>query len=407
MKSQNTYFLLLFFIVSFFLFVFQIGVIPHLYFDELHYIPSATQWLHGVPTKNIEHPLLGKLIMAFFIHILGDNYLGWRMGSVLFGCVSIVFVYKIALVVFKEKSIAILIGFYSLFNFWFFVQSRVAMIDIFMVGFFLAALLAQLHFYESQKKIDLYLSAFFWGCSFACKWSIFIFFIPCLVALFIHLWRKQNRHGFFKSAFSFLLIFAGVYYLSFAPYLFIETEVKLKWYEIFFSMPLRMLELQKSVGGTHVYESKWYTWPLMLRPIWYEFKWNQGEDYFQGIQMIGNPLQMFLGLLSCLGIVVGWRRIKNPLTKELFIIFITSYVAWALIPRKMSYFYYFFPSAVLYSFLVPMSGQLFLSKKNLKVFLFIMVVLSLGFFIYFYPILSGSYAPNEWRSLWYWYKGWI
>lgn len=392
---------------SFCLFIFQIGAIPHLYFDELHYVPSATQWLHGVPTRNIEHPLLAKLIMAFFIKIFGDNYIGWRLGSVLFGSASLVLVYQMSLHIFKQKSLAILVGFYSLFNFWFFVQSRVAMIDVFMVVFFLAALLAQWHFYESQRKKDFYLSAFFWGCALACKWSIFIFFIPCSLALFLQLWKLKKGKVFLREVFCFFLGTFGVYYASFIPYLFIEGEAKLQWYEIFITMPLRMYELQKSVGGTHIYESKWYTWPLMLRPIWYEFKQFSGENLFQGIQMIGNPLQMVLGILSCFGILLGWKRITHPLVKELFIIFIVSYLAWGLVPRKMTYFYYFFPSAVLYSFLLPMAGQLFLSSRILKIFLLMMVLISLGLFVYFYPILSGSYAPEAWRSLWYWYKGWI
>ncbi|WP_342803809.1 hypothetical protein [Novosphingobium album (ex Liu et al. 2023)] len=49
-----------------------------LYFDELHYIPAARSLLHLAPA-NLEHPLVGKEILAASIALLGDRPLAWRL----------------------------------------------------------------------------------------------------------------------------------------------------------------------------------------------------------------------------------------------------------------------------------------------------------------------------------------
>lgn len=386
--------------MAFLLFGFHLGIIPHLYFDELHYIPSATQWLHWMPTRNLEHPLMGKLIMAFFIKVFGDNFFGWRLGSVLFGSLSVLYIYKIAFFYFKERSVAVLIGLLAMFNFWFFVQSRIAMIDIYMMTFFLIAWFYQIRFFEDQSNVkNLYFSALFWGLAMATKWSIVIFLLPA-VSLF---WFRGLR----KQIVYFSLAIAGIYFFSFLPYVFVTNESRLEWYQIFWDMPLKMLELQKSVGGFHVYESKWYTWPLMIRPIWYEYKTILTQGVFQGVLMLGNPVQMLLGFFAVIGSMLFWKKIKHPEHKELLFLFLLSYFLWAVIPRKMTYFYYFFPSATLYLFLIPMGFEILFKRDYFHRALVILLGVSIGLFIFFYPILSGIVAPVAIRERWLWFSSWL
>lgn len=398
LKSCSTAILL--FSIAFLFFGYHLGVIPHLYFDELHYIPAANQWLHMVPISNLEHPLVGKFIMAFFIHVFGDNFFGWRLGSVIFASLSIVYLYKIAKVYFKDHFSVISVTVLSLFNFWFFIQARIAMIEIYMVSFFLMAWYYQLVFQESKKDNSFYLSAFFWGLAIATKWSIILFFIPSVLLLY---YRNKD----IKKMFVFLSICLGVYYLSFIPYLFVSTDSRLSWYQIFLEMPLKMLELQKSVGGFHIYESKWYTWPLMIRPIWYEFKKIEPQQLFQGVMMLGNPMIMYVGLLSVVGLFASWKRNHDRRIKELLFVFCLSYFLWSVIPRKMTYFYYFFPSAVLYSLMIPAVLKFYFQDKTYKVLLSLVVIISVVMFLYFYPVLSGVVIDLSEKDKWSWFHSWI
>ena len=55
---------------------------PHqLVFDETHYVPAARKLAALAAPTNIEHPLLGKTIIAAGIALFGDAPFGWRIAS--------------------------------------------------------------------------------------------------------------------------------------------------------------------------------------------------------------------------------------------------------------------------------------------------------------------------------------
>ncbi len=54
-------------------------------FDEQHYVNDAKKILSENTTARTEHPPLGKLIITGGIAIFGDNPIGWRFFSIVFG----------------------------------------------------------------------------------------------------------------------------------------------------------------------------------------------------------------------------------------------------------------------------------------------------------------------------------
>ena len=66
-----------------------------LVFDENHYVTEARSIIAGEGVLYPQHPPLGKLLIVFGIRLLGDNPLGWRFFSVLFGTVCIALFYFI------------------------------------------------------------------------------------------------------------------------------------------------------------------------------------------------------------------------------------------------------------------------------------------------------------------------
>ena len=104
------------------------------YFDEVHYVPAARQMLEPVmpqPMLNPMHPPLAKQFIALSIHSFGDGPLGWRYPGVLFGSLAIVAVYLCGLALFAAQGPAIAASLLAFFNQMLFVQSRIAMLDIF------------------------------------------------------------------------------------------------------------------------------------------------------------------------------------------------------------------------------------------------------------------------------------
>ena len=105
-------------------------------------MPAARQMLEPVmpqPMLNPMHPPLAKQLIALSIHSFGDGPLGWRYPGVLFGSLAIVAVYLCGLALFAAQGPAIAASLLAFFNQMLFVQSRIAMLDIFALTFSLFA----------------------------------------------------------------------------------------------------------------------------------------------------------------------------------------------------------------------------------------------------------------------------
>jgi dolichyl-phosphate-mannose-protein mannosyltransferase len=108
-------------------------------FDEQYYVPDARSILRGDGSERIEHPPLGKLIIAGGLAIFGDNPFGWRIMSVLFGLACIVFFYLICRKLALSKRASFLTTFILALENLSFVQAGVAMLDVFSLAFMLMA----------------------------------------------------------------------------------------------------------------------------------------------------------------------------------------------------------------------------------------------------------------------------
>src|SRR5215207_7533487 len=173
------------------------------YFDEVHYVPAARQMLLPVlpqPMLNPMHPPLAKQFIALSIHTFGDVPLGWRYPAVLSGSLAIVAVYLGGLALFAAQGPAIAASLLAFFNQMVFVQSRIAMLDIFALTFSLFAIAAFLHGFRRQRpQIWFALSGVLSGFSIGCKWSgLFVFAVCIVIVAAIRLmqsWRTQFADG--------------------------------------------------------------------------------------------------------------------------------------------------------------------------------------------------------------------
>jgi dolichyl-phosphate-mannose--protein O-mannosyl transferase len=155
------------------------------YFDEVHYVPAARQMLEPVmpePMLNPMHPPLAKQLIALSIHWFGDGPLGWRYPGVLFGSLAIVAVYLCGLALFAAQGPAIAASLLAFFNQMLFVQSRIAMLDIFALTFSLFAIAAFMHgFRRERSHLWFALAGAGFGLSAACKWGVRNSLTPALM----------------------------------------------------------------------------------------------------------------------------------------------------------------------------------------------------------------------------------
>ena len=130
-----------------------------LVFDEQYYIADARSIIEGDGTLRPEHPPLGKLFIVSGILLFGDNPLGWRFFSVIFGTICIVLFYLICRKLAMPKEAALFATFLLTLDNLSFVQASVAMLDVYSFTFTLCAFLLYLNGGYMLSGISVGLSA--------------------------------------------------------------------------------------------------------------------------------------------------------------------------------------------------------------------------------------------------------
>lgn len=118
-----------------------LGHPPALVGDEAWYVPAARAWLTpGALDPNPNHPPLGKMLIATGMAVLGDQPLGWRVASSLFGLLSVLLTFAFGRALFRSPLAAGLAGALVATDFLAFTESRLATLDTFVSFFLLAGL---------------------------------------------------------------------------------------------------------------------------------------------------------------------------------------------------------------------------------------------------------------------------
>lgn len=117
-------------------------------FDETYYHHDSLSLLkHGVEQNCqnngpgfVVHPPLGKWMIGAGIKIWGDNPFGWRSAAAIVGTLSVIILVRLARRMFGSTMLGAFAGMLLALDGMEFVQSRVALLDIFLMFFELVAL---------------------------------------------------------------------------------------------------------------------------------------------------------------------------------------------------------------------------------------------------------------------------
>ena len=168
--------------------------------DEPYYVSSAINMLHGAAT-NFEHPPLAKIFIATFIAALGNNWIAWRLPTILFALLATWLTYKISRKFLSENASAYTTAILSLSTIFLFIGST-AMLDIPCVALGLTGLYLAL-----QKRYGW--SGLAFALSFLCKELAILMFTATLLYLIkqkIGKWRI-----IFFSTVAFTTSFVGLW----------------------------------------------------------------------------------------------------------------------------------------------------------------------------------------------------
>jgi dolichyl-phosphate-mannose-protein mannosyltransferase len=372
------------------------------YFDEVYHAFTARQILNGnkmawewwnTPPEGFAyewtHPPLAKLGMVLGMLVFEENAFGWRIVQAILGVGAVFLVYLISKELFKDKLLSILsVAVFSLDGLPL-VMSRIGMNDTYMLFF----MLLSLYFFLKEKD---FFSSLSFGFALASKWSV-IWIIP----IFFILWLRR-KIKFRPSIIWFLVIPPAVYLLSYLP-MFLTGHNLNVWWE----MQKQMWWYHTRLKATHPYTSPWWSWPLLLRPI-YLYTSDEIAGMVSRIYAFGNPFVFWFGLLSVIlsGVYAFYERNKQSLAgsagKNLALVifaYLIFFVPWAASPRIM-FLYHYLPSL---PFLAIATG--YVLRRNLKLAVPVLFLFLVAF-IYFYPHWAGLNIPLWLDTSYYWFSSW-
>ncbi len=295
-----------------------------LVFDEQHYIKDARYIIENHTTQRIEHPPLGKLFITSGILLFGDNPIGWRFFSILFGTTSLVLFYLVCRKLTMTKVASLLATYLLALENLSFVQASVAMLDVFTVTFMLGAFLLYLQgWYE--------FSAILVGLSALAKLNGAL--VLPVIALHWFFTGRRTPVYFFAS-----MLLAPISFVLLLPLFNYGIERN-------FSNPIVQIYNMLTLSGSLTFanaaiETASRPWKWILRPelmfYWYE------PHY------IGVISYTIWALIIPAVIYMLFRAIKGN-SASLFGLswFVSTYLLWipaSLITNRISFVYYFYPT---------------------------------------------------------------
>ena len=379
------------------------------YYDEVYHVKRASQLAveHQFNSNVTIHPPLWHFVSACCISLLGDCSWVWRIPSMVCGLLVLFLVYLLTERIFKNYFIALLALFLFTFDCMSITQARIGMLNSMMLMFMLASMyffLQSVLFEKWSRRKSFLLAGMFLGLGMATRIVASYQMIIYGIITGAHLIKSRKNFWItIKDAFLYLIIVPVVIY--FGVYLSIIIFNGNSWSDFWSHLHYSFRGFALKEG--HDYGSSWWSWPLIIRPIWYFFAIQKETGEVNGILCMGNQAIFWIIPLS-MGYVM-WKFIqKREWSYGLILLgFFGQWLPWAFIDRVK--FFHFFYTAMPF---VCMSIAVFLFRiwhmnKWGKVAVVAYLVLVTSLYIYWYPLLTGYPVTLRYYMHHMWFRSWI
>lgn len=412
-------------------------------FDEIYHARTGYEFNNGLYTYEWTHPPLGKVFISIGMKIFGTNPFGWRFCGTLFGIIMLPFMYLFGKIMTKSTFFASFSCTLMAVDFMHFSQTRIATIDVFVTFFVILMYVFMLWYYKMsfydksllKTFIPLGLCGISFGLGCASKWTgvyagaglCVIFFYTMYKRYMEYKYAKKDLDGvtngiknqyvadvFIKKfvytivycVLVFVIIPMIIYTLSYIPFVG-SLDAPKGLIGRMLTNQTDMFNYHKDCIFEHPYSSRWYEWPLMIKPILY-YSNELPDGKLSRISSFGNPIIWWFGIISFLFMLYLIKKYKDKTALFLVIGYLAQMLPWTLVVRT-TFIYHYFTSV---PFVIMMNTYLFYfsykkAKKNLMYSIFYLII-AVILFIMFYPALSGypmsvNYDGKILRWLCSWY----
>jgi dolichyl-phosphate-mannose-protein mannosyltransferase len=423
-------------------------------FDELHYEHFAGDYLSGRFYFDV-HPPLGNLAYAAFarlLHVSGEQLLradpipALRLLPGTLGTLTVPLIYLLLRQLGASRRVALLGGVAALLDNGLLLESRLILLDSFLIFFGLLAVsiyLAARDRTGTRRWVCLAASAFFAGCALSVKWTGASALGVILAAWFIEaVVRRAPLRRLVAEGLVLVAIPAVIYVTAFAVHfaLLDHTSPDASFMSETFQQrlmgnvrynpgahvslwrELRDVHHAIRVGNEslehvkHIGSSPWYTWPIMKHPmgLWEPVHKVPGRRTM--IILVGNPLVWWGGVV---GVLIGlaaflFRRSRFAGREFAFLLLLgavlLNFLPFAAIHRIMYIYHYLFALVFVIALAALSTGVLarwmddderlwrFPSRQS-EMLYGVIVALLFASFVYFLPFTYGwSMSDASWDA---------
>ncbi|PRY00408.1 dolichyl-phosphate-mannose--protein mannosyltransferase [Allonocardiopsis opalescens] len=404
----------------------RLGDPPEIMFDETYYAKDAFGLLRfGAEHETVEgaddllnagnaeifgdggafvvHPPVGKWIIAAGEWAFGMTPFGWRFGAALIGALSVLLIARIARRMTRSTLLGCVAGLLLALDGLHFTLSRIALLDIFLMFWILAAfgclvvdrdrtrarLAARMEGLAGARRMGPWLGVRWWrvaaavcmGLAVGTKWSA-LFYVAAFGLLTVA-WdygarrssglREPGRTWFLLDA---VPAFFTVMLVGFATYLATWTGWFLSstgWGRDAVPVPadsplpgplasalstlqalaryhVEAYSFHSGLDSDHDYQSTPWQWPLLLRPIifWYR-AYEPGQNgcaadrCSQAVLALGNPAIWWAAIPALIALWVWWLIYRDWRAGSVLLGYAAGWLPWFAFPDRTMFFFYAAP----------------------------------------------------------------
>jgi dolichyl-phosphate-mannose--protein O-mannosyl transferase len=333
---------------------------------------------------------------------------------------------------------ALTAGWFVLFDSALMAMSRFTLTDMLLVTYGTAAWLAFALWCRKDRWIWLFLASLLIGLATSVKWTGLAYLAPIGLVLLYRLRRSPPAAKTWVAMVCFALIPIAWQLLGFVIHLSLLTHSGIG--DDFMSpefqkslignphaaetgladlsMMDRVIELNRAMARyagqdmSHPYGSKWYTWPLGWRGIY--FWTDHGTDRIRRIYMVPNLIVWWIASFGMLYLLVNLvpralgkiMRIPGPAIDRVELLIALAYLAFLLpfVPiHRVMFLYHYFPAFIISIIATARLASAIPDARKLAIPL--VVIAGLGFahlapLVYGWPLSDRGFDARMWLSSW-------
>jgi dolichyl-phosphate-mannose--protein O-mannosyl transferase len=198
-----------------------------------------------------------------------------------------------------------------------------------------------------------------------------------------------------------MVVPVAMYLLAYVPFFMVGHNLK-----DFIELQRQIYIYHSHLTATHAYQSRWWQWPLVMRPVWYHVSRHHELNASGNIYALANPVLHWMLVPAMVWAMVWWARRRDPAWLTAGLGFFGQWLPWALVSR-ISFAYHFLPVVPFGCIALALAlTRMAEGPKAVRWLPWVYVGLVIATFVFFYPIYADvplttrEFSWRMWMPTW-------